>query len=142
MRISFRNTVIAVAMLVTATGFALPAQAADRDGTVNPNELGFFYLSKAYTGKFFCTGSISDFASAKKTLNGYTFFGPGAGAGQAVKNNATCAYNYRNVNARVYFNSYCAGPYDQTYSYEFTDLDATRNDNASFKWLNGFDCSA
>lgn len=142
MRISFRKTVIAVAMLVTATGFAWPAQAADRDGTVNPNELGFFYLSKAYTGKNFCTGAISDFASPKKTLDGYKFIGPGAGAGAPVKNNATCAFNYRSTDARVYYNSYCLGQSDKALPYDFTDLKATRNENASFKWLNGFDCSA
>ncbi|MCX6397364.1 MAG: hypothetical protein NTV23_12820 [Propionibacteriales bacterium] len=131
-----------VAALLSTLGLALaPAQAADRDGNVDPNELAFYFLSKAFTGSSICSGSKSDFATAKKTLDGYRFLSSGTGQGQYVKNNATCAYSWRDIDARVYYNSYCTGASDLVRPYRYTDLVATWNENASFKWLNGFDCT-
>ncbi|MCW2783255.1 MAG: hypothetical protein JWR35_3704 [Marmoricola sp.] len=128
---------VAVAAALGMTMIGAPANAAGQDGTINSGEFVFYYNSG-------CVNSYSDFAGSKKTLSGYTFLSSGAGHGQAVKNNAACAFNANvDYDAKVFYNSYCGGANDLIPAWSVVDLTNTYNENASFKfWNTGYDCAA
>jgi hypothetical protein len=125
-------TKLAAVTVVTAGivgASATAALAAGQDGNLDQGEAGFYYNSG-------CKNSLSDFASAKANLAGYTFLTSGAGQGQAVKNNTACVANARlDQNLRVYYNSNYEGVNDLIPAGEFGNLTNTYNEDASFKWI-------
>ena len=110
-----------------------PALAAEYNGTCEEGsgngELCLYYNSN-------WAGAKADFRDKKPDLAGYTFKAPGAGAGQAVKNNAASAQNWDHTRtAVVFFNSNYQGTYDNVWTWTAVNLSNTYNDNASFKWI-------
>lgn len=125
MKRSITSMVIAGAV---AASLASPAHAAGQDGAIDNNEFIFFYNSSQ-------AGSISDFATNKADLAGYTFLKSGlSGYGQAVKNNSASVRNLRASVARVYFSSNYVGVYDEVAAESSRNLANTYNENASFRW--------
>lgn len=81
-------------------------------------------------------GSVADFASPVADFAGKVFKGPGAGKGQAVKNNAASACNtHPTYSAVVYFNSHYSGKADVIPPNDCENLRNTNNENASTKWV-------
>lgn len=124
----------AAAAIVSLGTVAVPqASAAPSDAVCNTGEVCFYYNSAAHG-----YGSLADFAWNIPTFNGtgYKFISGGAGQGLLVWNNAAHVWN-RHVtrDGRVYVNSNYAGSYDVVGKSSRRDLFATKNDNASFKWL-------
>lgn len=126
--------VIAGTVAVSSLTFGVPfsASAAEHDGSCNSYEVCLFYNS--YYG-----GAKRDFARNVANFAPYRYFSPGAGAGQPVKNNAASAYNYdAGSTARIYYNSYYAGPADDLRPRTGRQrLGDTYNDNASMRWCFG-----
>lgn len=126
-----KMTVVSSLALVSVLGGAQTAQAGVGDGYCNKDtEFCFYYNSKRYGW-----GSGIDFNANVKNLSGYTFKSPGNGRGVAVKNNAGAVWNKRGSAARVYYNSGWGGVSDYVGPRTVRDLDVTKNDNASFKWI-------
>lgn len=112
---------------------ANPAHAAHSDAVCNVGEFCFYYNSAAYG-----YGSLADFGWNIPTFNGtgYRFISGGKGQGVLVWNNAAHVWNrHSSRDARVYENSYYKGKYDVVGKSSRRDLYATKNDNASFRWL-------
>lgn len=131
-----RTALVAVALassapLVSAGGVASAATpACDPPTSTNLGEFCLYYNS--YLG-----GSLRDFDTAVSDFAGYTFRTPGAGYGQAVKNNAASAWNRDPfATVRVYYNRNYMGPADDVRPKAWRNLADTKNDNASFRWLS------
>ncbi|MER6916641.1 peptidase inhibitor family I36 protein [Streptomyces sp. NPDC000594] len=122
-----RSALVTLAVTgVGVVGLASPASAATN--TCNPSHFCLFYNSNIQNAYYPFWDKVPDFA-------GYTFRGAGAGAGQAVKNNAASAQNLQTgLVARVHFNSNYGGVYDNVGPTSWRNLANTYNDNASFDW--------
>jgi Peptidase inhibitor family I36 len=126
-----RLRLFAAALITTTGALAIPgtAHAAGQDGVIESNEFVFYY-SLDYSG------SYTDFAVAKSDLGPYDFVKPGlAGYGTPVRNNSASVRNKRNQAARVYYSPGYAGVSDYVDPLASRNLVATRNDNASFRWV-------
>lgn len=121
--------VLAAASLMPTTQ---AAHAAPSDAVCNLREVCFYYNSKA-----FGYGSLADFTWNIPSFRtaGYRFIGGGTGQGLPVWNNAAHVQNLHNRDGRVYENSNYGGSYDLVGKYSRRDLYATKNDNASWKWI-------
>jgi hypothetical protein len=126
----FRQPVIAAAaaVAIAVIGLTPAANSAGQDGVANSGELVLFYNSAK-------GGSLSDFATDKPSLTGYTFIKTGLACyGQAVTNNAASASNLRNSVARVYYSANYSGAYDSIPAGSWANLVKTYNANVSFRW--------
>ncbi len=128
------SKVVAVvgASVMAWTASAGSASAAVGDGYCNnSNEFCFYYNSERYGW-----GSGIDFNANVADLAGYKFKSPGNGRGEPVKNGAAAVWNKRpSTAARVYFNSNWGGVSDYVAPNTVRDLDVTKNENASFRWI-------
>ncbi len=123
---------VAGALLLSAATVA-SAQAASHDGTCNGQYGGNGELCLYYNSNQ--AGAIHDFAADVSNFAGYTFIGPGAGAGTGVKNNAASVTNKNGLrSATVYYNSNYVGASDYVAAWTSMNLSATYNNNASFRF--------
>lgn len=74
---------------------AMPASAANKDGSMDYNEFALFYDDGN-------RGSWTDFFYDESFLSNDRFITPGSGQGQVVDNNAESYFNFDNVNWYVY----------------------------------------
>ena len=138
MKASRKLCSIAVAIPAAAVAVLGTAPAAHADaGPYCLNEVrncGVFFYNSGMSGSFtaFRGSSVSNLA-------GYTFQTPGAGKGQAVKNNAA-SFNNLSIDsiATVFFSSGYAGACDTFAPLTGTDrLRNTYNENASMAFARG-----
>lgn len=123
------GVVLAAASLMPTTQ---TANAAPSDAVCNRGEVCFYYNSKAHG-----YGSMADFAwdiPSFRTVD-YRFISGGKGQGVRVWNNAAHVQNFHSRDGRVYENSNYGGAYDLVGKNSRRDLYATKNDNASWKWV-------
>ncbi|MFJ4773228.1 peptidase M23 [Streptomyces uncialis] len=137
-----RRAMTVAAGLAVSLGFGMVAATPAAAATCSPNDvcLWLYYNSESNGARLLVKSNISNLA-------GYTFSGPGAGAGTAVKNNAASATfradnNFYASSGSIFFNSGYSGPCDQLMSMEngikFSPrLVRTYNDNASVKIVSG-----
>lgn len=110
------------------------ASAAGQDGHTDTDEFVFYFNSAPSGGV--CQSSFSDFGNQKADLAGYNFLVQGKpGFNQPVKNNSACVANFRNANARVFYNSNFQGVDDLIPALSQGNLRNVKNENASFKWI-------
>ena len=126
------KTAVAMGIAIATVGITAPsASAAVGNGYCDKsNEFCFYYNSARYGW-----GSGIDFNANVSNLAGYKFKSPGNGRGRYVKNDAGAVWNKRSQAARVYFNSGYGGVSDYVAPRTVRDLDVTKNENASFKWI-------
>lgn len=130
-----RWSVAAIAgIAVGAASLVIAPQASAATSACASGDMCFYYNSGRLGAEFGWPSNISDFSTT------FTFT-PGSGgsngAGVYVKNNAASAWNRVSTNdARVYFNSAYLGSYDIVCRSLSRNLDNTKNNNASFKWLS------
>lgn len=124
-----------------------PAQA--NDANVSSNACSYaqvfkfqLYFNSDLLGAWAKFGYSEENFGAYDGSSGYLIFnfcsGTGNGAGQHVKNNAASAGNWTYDDtcvARVHFNSYWKGVYDNIHTATPRNLVNTYNENASFKWV-------
>lgn len=129
-RIAAASAVLAISGVCFATpAFAAPAAPASATDYCSENYGFQLYYNSNEAGSWSCFVVAQNFA-------GEVFTEPGAGQGQAVKNNAASACNSNGRTARVYYNSNYAGIYDDVKPYTCRNLANTYNENASWKWIN------
>jgi hypothetical protein len=136
------RTVVAAplfALALTVTGAVSGSASADDrefgitgghyDGICDTHEICLYFNSDFQ-------GSVADFGSGVPDFAGKVFKGPGAGRGQAVKNNAASVCNSHPIYAAVvYFNSHYSGKADVIPPNDCENLRNTYNENASATWV-------
>ncbi|MEC3992940.1 peptidase inhibitor family I36 protein [Actinacidiphila sp. DG2A-62] len=128
-RIAVAAAVLAVsAASLTTPAFASPAVSAAPASVCSENFGFVLYYNSNKAGSSACFFVAQNFAGA-------VFTEPGAGQGQAVKNNAASAENWGTRTARVFYNSNYAGVYDDVKSHTSRNLVNTYNENASWEWV-------
>lgn len=137
---------LTASIVASGIAFTAPAEAAANCPVDATYAVDFclYYNSNMLSAYYRWTGSTSSVSN----LAGYTFpnNGNGAGAGQAVKNNAAAA-SYRigagdpgpaaSDYARIYFNSGYLGIYDDVISNTNKLLVNTYNEDASWREYGG-----
>ncbi|WP_367823657.1 hypothetical protein [Streptomyces sp. LMG1-1-1.1] len=148
LKLKKRSIAAAIGIACASALMSSPAQA--NDWNVSPNDCVDAYTFKFqlfYHSNF--KGSWTKFGYSEENFGaddgtpGYLKFlfcpNRGDGSNQGVKNNAASAHNHKDYGraciARVHFNSYFKGIYDDIAADNYKNLVNTYNENASFEWM-------
>jgi len=125
-----------LAIGIVVGGGAISASAGTGDGTVDNNEIGF-YFSQDENGSLWDSVyfTSTQFRFHNDTTSPWvTFISGGTGQGQKVRNNAASVWNRNPYKGLIYYSPNFGGYYDTVPAKSARNLSSSiRNNNASFQ---------